>query len=178
MESPNALKQGYVKSHTIRYFFYNIKNFFRTFKWAAQRIKRGWSDYDIINLDKYYGHILPSTLRGFADKTESFPVAFELYDDNDLFKEDESFESWKNSLRDTADKIDYAFNTDPYDAEVNKSYKEFDEYVDEHKDWWGSIPQDMLDASREEAMQIHEKCKGELKEAFDFIAENFSDLWM
>lgn len=54
-----------------------LKWFFRGFKWAAQRICRGYSDQDLANLNSYYESLLEETLRSFANNCIAIPIDWE-----------------------------------------------------------------------------------------------------
>ena len=74
----------------------NIRWFFRSFKLAAQRIKRGYSDYDIVDLDSYLTGLIACALDDFANRTCSIPQEYLDKFNND---EDKAFECWKNQLK-------------------------------------------------------------------------------
>lgn len=50
-----------------------LKWFFRGFKWAAQRICRGYSDQDLVNMYSYYESLLEQTLNDFANNCSAVP---------------------------------------------------------------------------------------------------------
>ena len=54
-----------------------LKWFFRGFKWAAQRICRGYSDQDLENLNSYYASLLEQSLISFANNSVTTPVDWE-----------------------------------------------------------------------------------------------------
>ena len=51
----------------------NIRWFFRSFKLAAQRIKRGYSDYDLADFGDYLTRMAACGLEDFKNKTVGYP---------------------------------------------------------------------------------------------------------
>lgn len=78
----------------------NIKQFFRHFRWAWQRITKGFCDYDCFDLDQYYLALLPVTLRHLADNTHGYPEGM-------------TYEDWQAKIRLMAEKIEAAAAIDP-----------------------------------------------------------------
>lgn len=74
----------------------NIKWFFRSFKLAIQRVKRGYCDIDLWDFDDYIIRMLALGLEDFADKTWSYPGPGYAGGEDD---EEKDFEAWKSDLR-------------------------------------------------------------------------------
>ena len=89
----NILKVGYLPWRPIN-FKYNIRNFFRTIKWAKQRLTRGYSDWDVWDLYYYLGIVTANSLRHLANTTHSYPAQAGGYG------------QWKQILNEMADKIE------------------------------------------------------------------------
>lgn len=51
----------------------NLRWFFRSFKLAAQRIKRGYSDYDLCDFGDYMTRMAACGLEDFRNKTDGYP---------------------------------------------------------------------------------------------------------
>lgn len=77
----------------------NIKWFFRSFKLAAQRVKRGYSEYDVVNLDSYLTGLMACALDDFAERTCSIP---QEYLDKYEGDEEKAFACWKEQLQSTS----------------------------------------------------------------------------
>lgn len=77
----------------------NIKWFFRSFKLAAQRIKRGYSEYDITDLDSYLTGLMACALDDFAKRTQGIP---QEYLDKYNGDEEKAFARWKEQLQATS----------------------------------------------------------------------------
>lgn len=80
-----------------RYFFANLKDFFRAvMRWPRQlwqRATRGYCTEDLFNLDLYFLSLFYSALLDFADMDESFPQEFE------------ELSEWQKVVRDIAFKF-------------------------------------------------------------------------
>lgn len=72
----------------------NIKSFFKSFKFAYQRITRGFCDADWWDMDSFYLSLISSSLKHFAENTISHPYEF-------------SETEWKEKLLDLAQRIKY-----------------------------------------------------------------------
>lgn len=95
----------------------------RGFKYAAQRIRKGWCESDVWNLDLYLESIIIDTLRQLADVSHGYPG-------NDEFP---TFESWQNWLRETADMIDNEdtlFSIKEAEAKRKEGLKRVFEHID------------------------------------------------
>lgn len=53
-----------------------IKDKFRELKWFYQRGKRGFSDYDLWDMDDYLLEVLPEMLKKFRSLKNSYPMKF------------------------------------------------------------------------------------------------------
>ena len=101
--------------------FRNIKTFCRGFKYAYQRIVRGFSDYDCFDLDTYYLRNMSATLRHLADTSMGYPINY-------------TPESWAEKLHSMADKMDYILKDNDDDNEYAEGYMEYLENIhfDDH----------------------------------------------
>ena len=59
----NVFKFGYYPCGRVKNIFHNIKNFFRTLKWAWQRAVNGYCDFDLYDLDIYHTNMMIKALR-------------------------------------------------------------------------------------------------------------------
>ena len=66
-----------IYSHKPRWWFSNIKQFFKNIKYAWQRATRGFSDPDWWEFDSYLSKIISGCLKEFDKKRHGFPS--ELY---------------------------------------------------------------------------------------------------
>lgn len=70
----NIFKCGQYKwRNPLKRLWFNFRNYFRQLKWAYQRATRGYSDWDLWDLDSFYTQILINSLRDFAQKTNGHP---------------------------------------------------------------------------------------------------------
>ena len=87
--------------HTWRGIWSNIKYIPRMFKWAYQRMVRGYCDGDVWEFDTYLANVIIGGLRQLAKTTHSYPFAFP--DEN----------AWEDYLNCIADRVDDATRDDP-----------------------------------------------------------------
>lgn len=135
----------------------NIKTFFRSVKYSYQRITRGFSDYDVWELDSYLSLILSETFKHLSKTNHGHP-----YD----LSEDE----WDNLLLDMSEK---ALQMSPF-YEFDNEYE--DELLFDYEE--GRIKQDnCFDAWKDREDEIN-KCMVQCKdEVMEFLKERFYDLW-
>lgn len=142
----------------------NARLFFRQFKWAYQRITRGFCDFDTWDLDNYYLELFYQTLNHLAENTHGWPS-------NEKFP---NFEDWQNYLKELAD---YFYRAD----DTNDFY----EHPAEDK-WWNDIEKqgDIIQAKSEhtddmiaEAIDLYYKRDNDMREGFDKLKEVFWNLW-
>ena len=64
--------------------------FFKCCKWAWQRVKRGYSDYDLMDTDVFLEELIPDMLSRFRDRKTpgQFPVIEELFDEAGISVDD------------------------------------------------------------------------------------------
>lgn len=92
MNKLNVFNQSYSPWKYPSNWIRNIRLFGRQFKWAYQRIVRGYCDYDVWDLDTYYLDLFYETLNHLADTTHGYPGN----------KEFPTPEAWDKYLRDMA----------------------------------------------------------------------------
>lgn len=69
----NIFKFG-IFSYKPRWWFFNIKQFFKNIKYAWQRATRGFSDPDCWEFDSYLSHIISGGLKTLDKKTKRVPL--------------------------------------------------------------------------------------------------------
>lgn len=132
--------------------FWNWKKPFRSIKFAFQRMKKGYCDYDTWDIDSYLDKILPGMLRQMADETIAAPAIVENGEIHQ-FTHDE----WRSELRQTALLIELAQKEED-DCIFRSDEETLQEYVE----------RDI------EATALAEKYR---KMAFDWILKNYRHLW-
>ena len=147
---------------------HNAKLFFRRFKWAGQRVTRGYADCDIWDMDTWLLNLFHDSLNYFAENHCSYPGDHDFPDD----------EIWTKYLKDIAQKF--------YQANENNNYYPTPE-EDKWHDWneWNRAA-DMIQDSienpyRESYMEEdHENSRKRLRdfaEAWALMGEEFFNLW-
>ena len=85
----------------------NGRLFFRQFKWAFQRVTRGFCDTDVWDLDSHLTEYLAQTIEYLAKTSISYPGT----------KEFPTPESWTNYLMEIVNKLKYAVSDVPNEYE-------------------------------------------------------------
>ena len=75
----------------------NFRLFFRQFKWAYQRITKGFCDFDYWDLDTYLIRLMADAIKELADNTHGYPG-------NEEFP---TYEHWKAYLYKIVGKLKY-----------------------------------------------------------------------
>lgn len=103
----------------------NIKQFFRHFKWAWQRMTKGYCDFDCFALDDYYLKLIPATLRTLSEDTHGYPEKFNTPN------------KWQEELIGIAENFEAAATTEKeYFKDGNwidmaiKNYEEYSNFID------------------------------------------------
>lgn len=173
----NIFKGDYMPWYP-RNWWNNIRHFFYTIKWGWQRATKGYSDYDIFDLDIYYSRLMIASLSQFRAETGGYPGYMD------------SIEEWYAIL----DKIIFLLkqaNEDEPLEEKNELAEWYEEYLDTKSfamtvvDKVGGITQRQDDEETGAKIKQYYKREGELynirtqkrKEAFDLMAEYFGHLW-
>lgn len=94
-------------------------------KYMHQRIRRGFADCDIWNMDHFLLKLLPAMLRNLADGCTGYPDQL-LLDGKEM---PQSFESYTDWLRDMADALEHAgilmdISTAPLGCDIQPRYEE------------------------------------------------------
>jgi hypothetical protein len=146
----------------------NARMFFRSFKYAYQRVTRGWANCDTFDLDDYLEHVLYESLNYLADNHMGWPC-------NDKFPTDED---WTKYLKDMAQKF-YTCN------EVNDTYPHPEEdkwwkWIQEHPKEEHIIPNNKnpyAETMIAEANENDKKRAADLAEGLKMLAHVWRSLW-
>ena len=180
MSHLNALKYGY-HGKGLYQVPRNIAQFFRTLKYAKQRIVKGYCDYDMIDLDRFYTDLIVATLTEFRDTTETIPIILKGTNNQQI-----SLDEWKAILSQI---IEHFKNTNPdCENEYTKKRDDFFDKMEEQvvKHVWergGPIYKDEAKyydfcnkwqeaATEAGGFQVTEKDK-----AFNLLSKYFFNLW-
>ena len=96
----------------------NIRLFFRQFKWAWQRVTKGYCDADTYDLDDHLVRYLAQTIQHLADNTHGYPGTDEF----------PTYEHWKSYLYKIVGLLNYSLDElyNPYEYEWEQSWKDKD----------------------------------------------------
>lgn len=167
MNHLNVFKNPYYKWYYPDCWIKNARMFFRSFKYAYQRVTRGWANCDTWDLDDYLEHVIAGTLNYLADNHMGYPG-------NEKFPDDET---WTKYLKDTAQKF-YNGN------EINDVYP-----TPEGDKWWNWVEDNLKESDflkdtnpYTEAMCAEEQKNAQQREAdvqegLKMIAAIWKNLW-
>ena len=156
MKDLNIFKQRYVYRNPLR----NIKDFLRRFKYAYQRITKGYCDTDLWNLDYYLICLLSEALKEFSETTYSYPMNL-------------TEEEWRQKLLEMSNHFSNISEYTNNDIN-NRAEKSFDDYWDSKgTDKEDKLYNNWIEISKD-AFKFREE---EKNKAFDMIKEWFFDLW-
>lgn len=85
----------------------NFRVFFRQFKWAYQRVTRGYCDYDWWDADTYLTQLFIDILKEFINHGNSYPGTDEF----------PTFELWTNYLQEIVNLFEYSLGELPNEYE-------------------------------------------------------------
>ena len=115
----------YGRWSNITHFFDNIIAFLKPIKFAWQRIRKGYSSYDVWGMDTWFSVVIPDMLEELADNGRSYPVAYTKYNTED--EPHAGFRVWASELKETANiirglnKFDKNSKYDPQKIAENKA---------------------------------------------------------
>lgn len=149
----------------------NIRLFGRKFKWAYQRVTRGFSDWDTWDLDQYFLKLIPAALRHLAKHTHGYPGTERF----------PTFESWQKYLLDMAELFERAENEEgkyypnPAEDAWGEVIAKWDNLWENHtfKDPCPELSQKMYEI--EKANQ--DRVDMDMRKAFEMLVEVFWSLW-
>lgn len=159
--SLNLFKDYYASMRYPSNWVANIKTFFRTCKWAYQRVKRGYADIDTWGFDDYLTEVMENGIRDLAIDIHTYPG-------NEEFP---TPESWVNYLNKIADLL----HSSREDTDVYSNIYEDDyvKWISEHG--WKNNPWSEPYLAREEEIQA--KRQRDFDEAWDMIHHVYNYLW-
>lgn len=155
----------------------NIKQFFKNIKYGYQRATRGFSDYDLWNLDYFYKRLIIDSLEAFKKYNIGYPDGY-------------TQEEWNANIEKIIEKLK---DSESFGKESENKYtKAFDEMIEslhserkENPD--GSIVDSYDDRTpkqkeltrlyAEEERKIVERKQQSLEEGMAMLAKSLPDLW-
>ena len=140
-----------------RNIFRKIALFFKRIKWAWQRATKGYSDWDLWDLDCYYNNLFIMSLREFAEYVRGYPISVENCD------------LWREIVNHMADCFENREeNTEQIDAILNKMKDTAPESPERQ-----ALREEYQEAYRKEA----ERCVQANDEAFELMKKYIWCLW-
>lgn len=78
------MRSTYLKYDPVWHPVKNVKLFFRHRKWARQRVRKGYSESDVWDIDVWFYGVVPDMLLDFKKSCEGFPSSFisEYYEEH------------------------------------------------------------------------------------------------
>ncbi len=139
-----------------------IKEIKNNIKWKRQRAKRGFSDYDVYEIDSWFLSIMPKMLDELIKHNKCYPSSFEneYYKDNNLSPitindeqrkamDEYCFSKWQKTL-----------------VEMKNAFLEADKSTCSYKNRY-----------KAEEEKIDQYCKLNKEKALKMFAKYFDDLW-
>lgn len=164
--SNNIFNQYYAPLRYPGNWITNIKTFFRSCKWAWQRITKGYSSYDVWNFDLYLSNVISGGAFELGQTTHTYPdgITYEEWQDI-LFKIGRKFYS---SIEDN----DVYHN--PYEETYYNQYKDTTDFIDtinarERTD----LDDKFFEVEHKNAIKRQE----DLHEGLALLTEYYSHLW-
>jgi len=102
---------------------YKLKLFIREIEFTFERAKKGYSRYDLWDMDSWFLSIVPKMLREFAKNTHTWPG-------EGKYEEIKTFEDWQNEINNIAKLFEEAAE-DPLDCD---DWQAKNKEIDEKKD--------------------------------------------
>lgn len=139
----------------------NIKWFFKSFKYAAQRVRRGYCDTDLWDIGYHITGLLAQALEDFSENLCGYPVEFEKYDSEDGT---EGAEVWKEEILECSRNL---FKSLEDLEQFNYRVPKFPD-GDDSTEW-----EEYMKRTQEIAVDRN-KCADE---AFEWLSRYICDLW-
>lgn len=153
-------KKGYYLTHPNIWF----SDLARGIKYCYQRIKRGYSDVDVWNMDCWFLKIIPSMLRQLTNG-KAYPGIAPF----------ETPEKWENWLLDIAAKIESA--SEDYQNEHNKYYKDYMDTITGTVTYDKDYIKEVREKYNECAQELYEEGERNLHYAMTELGKNLGHLW-
>lgn len=166
----NVFKFGY-HSSSWRHPIESIKYFFRNLKYAWQRATRGFSDWDLWNLDSYYSNLIWKSLESFVNMHKYGTPSEDITIDEWNEKVHSVAELFRNSIEDESD------YRNKFEEEYNR---DFYQYLDEHEndiDAFMHYSPKNSEEYWEEEKKISQMRTNSLYEGLNKLKEIWFDLW-
>jgi hypothetical protein len=139
-----------------------IKWWFRRAKYARQRARWGFSEYDVWDFDAYLADLLRDMFAYWAKHRNSHPYELSAEDwQQTLINISECFAQYNRELPTPAyDRFHAAVSREKIDGGITIEYSD-----------------ELLQAWREEELKNHEYKMTKLKEGFDLLYKYYPNLW-
>lgn len=161
-----------------------IKNFFRKIKFAFQRVKRGFSDYDVWDIDMWFCKTVPAMLERLAETTHGYPHQFWQAYNIDVANgamttheaDEAAYKNWQMTLYQMADALREAHEctrkkSNPYE------HAYFDELTKGGKVNLKTASSDIANAYLQHEIELQTYSERKLEEGLNLFKENFYNLW-
>lgn len=151
-----------------------MKNILRKIKWAYQRAKRGYSDYDSWDIDNWFFTIAPEILNTYLKDLHSWPG-------EGKYKNINSEEDWIKEITKLRDlfyecNIETCSETNPYDSKIDGLLDRYDKLSvidnnlsEEDKDLWNNYCK--------RSLEIDDYIFKNKTKALKLFAKYIHDLW-
>ena len=150
-----------------RHIIMNTKEFFRRCKYARQRAVRGYSDKDLVDLDRFLTHLMEEAIKDFNESKNSYPDRYKVGEEMHY-----GFQDWTDTLNQVVTDLHY----------VNTGHKSryTEEYLSKSKS--GKCSEEELNEIRTKLNNDTECIRGtinrRLNRAMSTLNDIMFDLWL
>lgn len=149
--------------------FWSWKHPIQSIKWAIHRIRYGWCDADIWNVDMYLSKIIPACLTRLSETTHGYPGTPPYT----------TSEAWENALKIHGSLLYEAYNYEQWANPYREDYEKALEKTWKVKDgiWTSDVPAELTKKYLEQETTNYTEASRVVKDTFNWIGENFFHLW-
>lgn len=164
----------YVPWTTPKNWYNNIRWFFKSFKYAYQRIRRGYSDYDLLDIGDYITGLVAQSLEDFIYIVQGYPIDYEKY--NISADSDEGWDRWKNEISACSVRFFLSLGCledfNYYIPEVPGAL----EFINNQVKHTGAT-EEQVRAWHDECIKIAENRQKASREAMEWLTQHIMELW-
>lgn len=173
-EPSHRLFTPYVPWTTPKNWYKNIRWFFKSFKYAHQRIRRGYSDYDLWDIGDYLTGLAAQSLEDFMHMVQSYPINYEQYNLSE--DSDEGWGRWKDEISACSARFflslecleDFNYHIPDMPGAI--------EFIDSQVKHTGAT-EEQVRAWHDECMKIIENRQEACREAMEWLTKHIMELW-
>lgn len=133
-----------------------VRDTYHNFRWAWQRITRGFCDYDHYDIGEWFFNVAPSMVEELVKNAHGYPATYN------------SFEDWKRDVLELKDALA---------AASAEQHNEYEEVVDSCYEKYETPDRELLDNYLRREKEIYESKMAARKKALELFAHLHEVLW-